>query len=263
MVDGLAQVFIGKVAQFRGTTAARVASDFGHGGVLSASDALAAGMADSLGSLEALLDGDALGAPMREVRDVPRMRVGATTKPLQIAGVDAGGTPPAGQAGATVEFDEEQLEEDTDNQQLNDSSSCVDPPGNGGDDDDDEDESEGTEQEPDDSSLPKGEGALPTPTEERQRIAAILTCEEAKGREELARMLALETDHNLEAAKKILAVAPAATKAPANALEVRMGQIQNPKIGVPGDAVEVDSVAAEVARVLAYVPKDRKRQHVQ
>ena len=48
---------------------------------------------------------------------------------------------------------------------------------------------------------------------ERQRITAILTCEEAKGREDLARVLALETNNSLEAVKKILTAVPVAANA--------------------------------------------------
>jgi len=103
-----------------------------------------------------------------------------------------------------------------------------------------------------------------TPTEDRQRIAAILTCEEAKGREELARTLALETNHNLAAAQKLLKAAPLATTTPApqNALDAHMSQIPNPQVGVPGHEQDADSNEAEVARVLAFVPKARLRQHV-
>lgn len=102
-----------------------------------------------------------------------------------------------------------------------------------------------------------------TPTEERQRIAAILTCEEARGREELARALALETNHTVEAAKKLLLAAPVAAAAPVNALDVRMSQIPNPTVGADPSAVDTDPAAAEIARILAYVPKNRKHPAVQ
>jgi hypothetical protein len=74
---------------------------------------------------------------------------------------------------------------------------------------------------------------LTNPPNERQRVAAILNCEEARGREELARALALQTNATLKAAKKLLATAHA------NALD--------------------DSVEAEVQKILAYVPKARIR----
>ena len=99
-------------------------------------------------------------------------------------------------------------------------------------------------------------------TTERQRIAAILTCEEATGREELARTLALETSHNLVTAKKILAAAPKpAPAAPVNPLAAAMTQVANPAVGVPLDEQQADSPAAEVQRILGFVPKDRLRAH--
>jgi signal peptide peptidase SppA len=246
MVDALAQVFIAQVAKFRGTSEERVASDFGRGATLPARSAVAAGMADSLGSLEGLLEsGD--DNLIHRVKDVPALRV-ATGARVKLA----------------APFDEEELEEDTETQgALNDEADCTCPPGTDPADchcGDQTDESEGTEQEPDDSSIPEGETNLLTPTEDRQRIAAILTCEEAKGREELARTLALETNHTVDAAKRLLAVAPAPAPPPkVNALEARMSEINNPQVGAGGDQTVDDSPAAEAQRILSFVPKDRKR----
>ncbi len=155
--------------------------------------------------------------PVRVIRDVPALRI---------------------EAGAEAAADEEDDEE------------CNCPPGQ---ECDCEDEPEGSAA----AAGPEGEVDHMTLTEERQRIAAILNCEEARGREELARVLALETDHNLEAAQKLLKAVPVATK-PVNALEARMGQIPNPKVGVAGDAVNDDSPAAEIQRILAFVPKHRR-----
>jgi len=164
---------------------------------------------------------------------------------------------------------------------LNNDSSCACPPGADTCECDD-DESEGTEQEPDESSIPEGESQVAQPTEptqptpapaarpqptpaaaittERQRIAAILTCEEATGREELARTLALETNHRLETAKRILTAAPKAAPAAANPLQAAMSHVPNPAVGA-GDPVASDSPAAEVQRILSFVPRDRVRAH--
>jgi capsid assembly protease len=249
MVDALAQVFIEKVAKFRGTTEERVARDFGRGAVVPAREAVASGMADSLGSLESLLSGAGGLTPgmVRDVRDQPGLRVRA-------------------QAQAEDPFDEDELEEETEGQELTNGVDCTCPPGTeecqcgAG---DDEDESEGTEQEPDSSSIPRGDADLQQPTEERQRIAAILTSEEARGREELARVLALETNHTPAAAKKLLLAAPISTSKPANALEARMGQIPNPQVGIAPEPAAEETSATEIQRILAFVPKDRKRLHVQ
>ena len=107
--------------------------------------------------------------------------------------------------------------------------------------------------------------AAPTPpsTTERQRIAAILTCPEAEGREGLAQMLALETDQDVETARKVLAAAPKATAAapaPApNALAAEMAKIKNPEVGPAGDGgANDDSPAAEASRVLAFANPARR-----
>lgn len=54
-VDKLGVVFVGLVAGYRGVTTDKVLSDFGQGDVLIGSDAVAAGLADRLGSLEATI----------------------------------------------------------------------------------------------------------------------------------------------------------------------------------------------------------------
>jgi signal peptide peptidase SppA len=256
MVDAMASVFISKVAKFRGTSEDKVANEFGRGAVLPAGDALRAGMADALGSLESLI-GAGDGEPIRVIRDQPGLRVAA--RPL---------------AAAANEFDEEELAEDTEAMQLTDDTDCTCPPGEDctcGEDDND-DESEGTQQVPDGA---QGEGEPIMPNEpaakppapaitrqaviasERQRIAAILNCEEARGREELARVLALETSDSLEAVKKILVAVPVAAKQ-VNALEAHMAQIPNPKVGIAGEPVTEETNASEVQRILAFVPKARR-----
>lgn len=119
---------------------------------------------------------------------------------------------------------------------------------------------------PTEPTQPTAPAARPQPTPaaaittERQRIAAILTCEEATGREELARTLALETNHRLETAKRILTAAPKAAPAAANPLQAAMSHVPNPAVGA-GDPVASDSPAAEVQRILSFVPRDRVRAH--
>jgi ClpP class serine protease len=54
-VDNLAEVFINAVADYRTTTREAVIANFGLGGMHIASDAIAVGMADRLGSLESLI----------------------------------------------------------------------------------------------------------------------------------------------------------------------------------------------------------------
>jgi ClpP class serine protease len=55
IVDDLAAVFLGKVATYRGISTAAVLSDFGQGGLLIGADAVAAGMADEIGTRESVM----------------------------------------------------------------------------------------------------------------------------------------------------------------------------------------------------------------
>lgn len=55
IVDDLASVFVGAVATHRGVTAEKVLADFGKGGVMVGAAAVAAGLADKLGSLEGVI----------------------------------------------------------------------------------------------------------------------------------------------------------------------------------------------------------------
>lgn len=54
-VDSIAEVFIGAVAGYRCTSRETVIANFGNGGMFIAADAIAAGMADQLGSLESVI----------------------------------------------------------------------------------------------------------------------------------------------------------------------------------------------------------------
>jgi len=228
MVDALAAVFIGKVAKFRGTSEAKVGSEFGRGAVLAAREAVSVGMADALGSLESLITSTG-GAPVRQPAS------GLKVEQRALAAAAGAGTSTSPNAAA------DPGEEECD---CDDPENC---------DCEDHEAASG-------NPAPEGEANLITPTAERQRIAAILTCEEARGREQLAQMLALETNHTLEAAQKILKASPVAAAAATstNALETRMSQIANPKVGVGGEAGQENDIAAEVQKVLAFVPTARK-----
>jgi signal peptide peptidase SppA len=82
---------------------------------------------------------------------------------------------------------------------------------------------------------------------ERERIAAILNSPEAEGRETLAQAIALESDLDAEAARKLLASAPAAS-APSG-FHAAMAALKNPAVGAGAD--EPDSDATEVQRIVA------------
>lgn len=82
-------------------------------------------------------------------------------------------------------------------------------------------------------------------TQERERIAAILGSEEAKGRDALASHFALKTDMTADVARAALAVAP---KAQDNPLAAAMAGIGNPD--VKPDAANGDDTADAVASIL-------------
>ena len=224
MVDAMAELFIGRVAAFRNVTPDKVAREFGRGGIMPARKAIAVGMADALGSFEGLL---------RSGDDRRRTSVPAAGPPM----------PPGfePQTRAQGPLDEEELEEGTEDSDLNDQHDCTCPEG-------EPCQCGNREEEEEDNMDVK---------QDRLRIDAILNCEEAKGREQLAQKLALTTDHTLEEVKDMLAVAPRAST-----LDTRMTQVPNPVVGVGGTSTgtgsEDTSAAAEVARILAFVPDSNK-----
>ena len=97
--------------------------------------------------------------------------------------------------------------------------------------------------------------------DERARIQAILGCEEAKGREGLARHLALETDMDPEVARKALAAAPAAAAAPVESsdqLGERMKALGNPKVGIESD--KGDDTENEINAIAGFLPAAQRRR---
>lgn len=89
---------------------------------------------------------------------------------------------------------------------------------------------------------------------ERARMAGILGCEEAKGREAMANHLATKTDMSLEDAKALLAAAPVAQAAAApaaNPFEAAMNATKNPDVGadaasgVPGSDSPVSAILGD------------------
>ena len=92
------------------------------------------------------------------------------------------------------------------------------------------------------SAAGSAESAEAARVAERNRISAIMSCDEAKGRPALANKLALGTSMSAEDAKGILAAAatetPAAAPvaATANAFENAMNSTPNPGIGADQEA---------------------------
>lgn len=202
MVDDLAAVFVSAVARNRGVAEEKVISDFGQGSVLIASKAVAAGMADQVGTFENLiaelqkssssvfdLGGSAANNPTREVNVMDKPTTAAEpTKPVE-----------------TVNVTEVQAE---------------------------------------------------ARKSERARISAILSSEEATGRDAMAKHLAFESEMSPEAAKKLLATAPKATptaeepKKKPTEFERAMAGVENPKVGTDaGNGDDEQSLIASVLRV--------------
>lgn len=73
--------------------------------------------------------------------------------------------------------------------------------------------------------------------DDRQRVNAILSCEEAAGRDQLARHFALETDMSVDAAKKALGLAPksdASKPTGTDSFTAAMNASDHPNVGVDG-----------------------------
>ena len=103
-------------------------------------------------------------------------------------------------------------------------------------------------------------------TAERARVSGILGCEEAKGRESLASHLAMHTDMSVDAAKAVLASAPAAVAAAApaaaapaatapaadatNPFKAAMDADKHPKVGADGAGGEDDKGEAPHMAIL-------------
>lgn len=103
-------------------------------------------------------------------------------------------------------------------------------------------ESPGTDQAAIDAAVKKALAA------DRSRQAAILDCEEAAGREKLAKHLAYNTDMGVEEAKAMLLAAPKAeAPAPTDPLTAAMAAYGDPAVGGDDSSQDPDSEAAAVA----------------
>ena len=84
---------------------------------------------------------------------------------------------------------------------------------------------------------------------EKTRLGAILGSEEAKGREKLAKEMALNTDIHAMEARQLLACAPVEEPKATTSFEKVMASVTNPAITpASDDAVnDVDAVASRIA----------------
>jgi len=210
-IDDLAAVFVQAVATYRGVSTEKVATEFGQGGVLIASKAVAAGMADEVGTFEGLIE---------SLQSSPKV-------------FSFGGT--------AANFKTGDIRMDKPNTAA---------------------AQQTADQKPTtvDVAAERASASAEAKAAERARISAILGCDEAKGREDLARAIAIETDTTAEAAKKLLAAAPKAAAVPPNPLASAMADVKNPKVGADSSSDEGDDgVAAAVrATVALFQGKETK-----
>jgi signal peptide peptidase SppA len=99
---------------------------------------------------------------------------------------------------------------------------------------------------------------------ERARVSGIMGCEEAKGRSGLANHLAMNTDMSLDAAKAVMAAAPAEQAAPApaakgNAFEQVMDASKHPNVGANGGEGESSGEAKEGASLVASILQSQEK----
>lgn len=226
ILDSLADVFIGAVARNRNTGTADVLANFGQGGQLVGQHAVDAGMADRLGSLEGVIADLSKGASGTPALPQNLGGPAATSKGRRMK------TPKVAGETADPKLKGAADPEDSDQVRCPNCGTMFDPSENA-------------------ASDPTHVSALTTAaiTGERARIAAITGCEEAKGRENLARTIALETDTTPAAAAKLLASAPIAVIAPVNPLVAAMSGVKNPNIGT-GETEKPNDDQAEVAAII-------------
>lgn len=226
MVDTMADLFIGRVAAFRGISVESVIANYGGGKVLGAAQALKAGMIDKVQAFEpflASLDPSAAtivqqyAAPAAATLEEVHME-NSNPNPSPAA---APALPAAPAAPAPVSYIPATV-----------------------------------------SNAPVGYVITTGPdpvTQERERIRQILALPEAQGRDQLARMLALETANDVDAARKILSAAPQGQTAPAapqrTSFQGEMDRLKNPQVGTG----QTEGTAAdEAAAVLRFIPKERR-----
>ena len=101
VIDELATLFVADVAAYRRTTTERVISDFGRGGVLVGQAAVAAGMADRLGSFEGLFSPDATAKNARG----PVSTLATSYEEFVMSETKPAGTPTPAPAPAITEAD--------------------------------------------------------------------------------------------------------------------------------------------------------------
>lgn len=229
IIDDLASVFVAKVARNRGVSEDTVLSDFGQGDVMVASKAVDAGLIDGLGSFESVLA--ELAAPQQE-------ELFSTSAPAAVGHSTRkeGHMYLTNEAPAAGE-EQRQFEATADNitRLCPEAAEAL--------------RAEGEQR----VEVPDAAAAV---TAERERVAGIINCEEAQGREGLAQQLALTEGMTVESAQRILAAQP---KAKAGQSWLASMQGADVDVGADGPGGDTDSpekvaqAAVQSARESGYI----------
>jgi signal peptide peptidase SppA len=167
-IDALADVFVGKVARNRGVSSEKVLSDFGQGGTFIGQAAVAAGMADRLGTFEGVL------AEMASGKSIASVGMRSPVAAEKIATKEV------------IKMDAKKLREEY--------PALVEKI---------EAEAKASVQLPDVDAA-----CISAAAQERDRVFGIIGCDAAKGREALALALAKKPGMASEDAQEILAASP-------------------------------------------------------
>lgn len=214
-VDALSEVFIAKVARNRGVSVDTVMREFGQGDVFVGQAAVQAGLADRVGSFEALV-AEMLSGTYRRSTSNFNVAAGDNNQEDTMSDKTAA---PAGEQKPNTTADTTTAAPATVTTTT--------------------------------SAAPAA--ALPSPAEERARIKTIMSSEEAKGRGELAEHLAYETDMAPAAAIAMLAKAPKAAAA-ANSfdkLDAAMKAAGNANVGADTSANDTQDDAGDALVAMA------------
>jgi signal peptide peptidase SppA len=226
ILDSLADTFIGAVARNRNVSTETVLSDFGRGGQLVGEAAVSAGMADRLGSFEGVVaELSQSGTPGWSMPKSQNNKLGGTAARNPHQGVHQMNEKEAAELKAAEEKKAAEAKAAAD-KTASDNKAAAD-----------------------------AKAAADTAVAaERTRIAAIVALPEAKGREDLARTIALTTDMSAEAAQKLLAAAPVAgSPAIPNPLAAAMQGVANPKVGTGTGSEPQNDDQAEVAAIVSVM----------
>lgn len=237
-IDALAEVFVEKVARARGVTRDKVLSDFGGGDVFVGRDAINAGLADRIGSLEQVI-------AELQAKTKPTFSMAAAGGRAASEGNDVKHyltTEAAGANGAAnIEVTADAIKQhcgDVATALINEGKAAA------------VSESEAA------VAAAREEATKTGVTAERERVKAILGSEHAKGRGELAQHLAFGTDMDAESAVALLQKSPKG--AAGNDFLAAMAQEKNPSVGTDEGAGAGGEGGGDAKSIVARIVANAK-----